>query len=261
MNGPQFIRRLAAEGRSQFTFLDASRALGGSPTAVRAVIRRLKMQGLIAMPLRGFYVIVPPEYTALRCLPADQFVPSLMNFLGVPYYVGLLSAAERHGAAHQRPQEFQVVTDHARADIVCGGVRVGFVSRRNVSEMPTVTMNTPRGFLRVATPEVTAIDLVTYPRRVGGLDLIATVLVELAERIDPDALAEIASRGADIAVVQRLGYLLDRVGASDRTDALAALVAHRARRPVRLVTNLPADGTPLDRRWRLRVNADIEVDL
>lgn len=34
-----------------------------------------------------------------------------MKFLGQPYYVGLLSAAALHGAAHHQPQEFQVVTN------------------------------------------------------------------------------------------------------------------------------------------------------
>ncbi|MDX2055824.1 MAG: nucleotidyl transferase AbiEii/AbiGii toxin family protein [Polyangiaceae bacterium] len=42
---------------------------------------------------------MPPEYQALGCLPADQFVPDLVQRLAVPYYVTLLSAAAYHGAA------------------------------------------------------------------------------------------------------------------------------------------------------------------
>ena len=53
------------------------------------------------MPFRGFHVIVQPEYRALGCLPADQFVPQLMEHLGlVVDYAGLLTAASLHGAAH-----------------------------------------------------------------------------------------------------------------------------------------------------------------
>ena len=38
------------------------------------------------------------------------WIDDLMRFHHVPYYVGLLSAAALHGAAHQQPQEFQVVS-------------------------------------------------------------------------------------------------------------------------------------------------------
>src|SRR5204862_425249 len=81
--------------------------LGTSLAAVQAALRRLKRRGEIADPYRGFHVIVPPEYRRLGCLPAEQFVPQLMRVLGETYYVALLSAAELHGAAHQRPQAFQ----------------------------------------------------------------------------------------------------------------------------------------------------------
>jgi hypothetical protein len=40
-----------------------------------------------------------------------------MDHLGEVYYTGLLSAAEFHGAAHHRPQLFQVVVAKARAPL------------------------------------------------------------------------------------------------------------------------------------------------
>jgi predicted transcriptional regulator of viral defense system len=260
MTGPSFLQQMAASGRYHFTMQDAMKALGASVVAVHAVLRRLKKQGLLAMPVRGFYVIVPPEYRSLGCLPAEQFVPALMDFLDVPYYVGLLSAAERHGAAHQRPQEFQVVTSRNRAPLVSGSVRVAFVARGNVRDVPTVTLNSPRGFLRVSTPEATALDLVTYPEKAGGLDTVATVLAELAETLDARALADVAARVGEVPAVQRLGHLLDAVGGGSQTAFLADLVANRARRVVRLVPAAPLSGAPLDARWRVRANATIEVD-
>ena len=42
-------------------------------------------------------------------IPADWFIAELMQFLDLPYYVGVLSAAALHGAAHQQAQEFHVV--------------------------------------------------------------------------------------------------------------------------------------------------------
>ena len=104
-----YFDALSAAGRHHFTLAEALAALGGSLVAVRAALRRASQRGEVASPHRGFFVIVPPEYRRLRCLPAEQFVDQLMKFWEEPYYLGLLSAAERHGAAHQRPQSCQVI--------------------------------------------------------------------------------------------------------------------------------------------------------
>ena len=119
-----YLRDLQAQGQYHFTTDEAVRALGGSVDAVRAALRRLKEKGHVVGPYRGFHVIVPPEYRGLGCLPADQFIPDLMRHLGEPYYVTVLSAAAYHGAAHQRPQVFQVMVPRARRPLASGQVCV-----------------------------------------------------------------------------------------------------------------------------------------
>ena len=98
-----YIDGLLAQGVYCFSGLEAAEALGSSVVATRAALRRLRHKGEIAMPFRGFYVIVTPEHRKLGCLPANQFVPALMERLAEPYYAGLLTAAEHLGAAHHRP--------------------------------------------------------------------------------------------------------------------------------------------------------------
>lgn len=144
----------------------------------------MKKKGDIASPQRGFFVVVPPEYHALGCLPAEQFVPERMRWLELDYYAGLLSAAQYHGAAHQGPQVFQVTIALPRPPIRCGRVGVDFVARKNVREVPARLFNTSRGTLRVSTPEATAFDLFGDARQCGGLDHMVTVLAELAESMN-----------------------------------------------------------------------------
>ena len=106
-----YIDSLEARGRYHFTTDEVAKALGVTPVAARASVPRQRQKGRIAAPHRGFFVVVPPEYRLLGCLPAEQFVPQLMKHLGLAYYVGLLSAAALHGAAHQAsimPQVFAV---------------------------------------------------------------------------------------------------------------------------------------------------------
>lgn len=255
-----YIADLAAKGRHQFTSEEARKALGVSADAAKLALNRLAHKTLVASPARGFYVIVPPEYRALGCLPAEQFIPALMERLGLAYYAGLLSAAQYHGAAHHRPQAFQVMLSKARRPLRCGRVRVAFVKRGRADEVPVQSVNTPRGRLLVSTPEATAVDLVGYPDRAGGLDLVATVLAELAESIEPGTLVA-AAKTAPVSWAQRLGYLLGRIGAADRTADLNRYVREEARQTVALLPGAGPADAPRDRDWKLLINAELDPEL
>lgn len=256
----RYIQGLLQGGQHCFSTEDAARAIGSDRRTVARALGRLRAKGELATPQRGFYVAVPPEYRSLGCLPAEQFVPQLMESAGEPYHVALLSAAQLHGAAHQKPQRFQVIVRRPRAPIECGRVRVDFHVRRDLERATTVTMNTPRGHMRVSSPETTALELVGYARHAGGLDNVATVLAELAESVDAEQLAEEA-RKAPLAWVQRLGYLLDMVGAGDVADALQPYVQEHARRVAPLDASAPRTGAERSGRWKIAINTDVEADL
>ena len=259
MNLSQYIEGLQAKGSYCFSRTDAVAALESSTLAASAALRRLKHHGAIAMPYRGFYVIVPPEYRQMGCLPANQFIPSLMEYLKEPYYAGILSAAECYGAAHQRPQAFQVIVEHSRPGIIYGSVRVDFIKRNNTSLMPTRDFKTPRGYLKVSTPEVTAFDLIGYPHHTGGLDNTVTVLAELAESLDAVRLADIAGL-SPITWSQRLGYLLELIGEAGLAEGLAAYVAGRKPVPAPLSPSQPHHGVRQVSRWRLLPNETVTPD-
>jgi predicted transcriptional regulator of viral defense system len=256
----QYLERLASGGRHSFSSAEAQTALGVSADAALLALNRLAKQGLLASPARGFYVIVAPEYRSLGCLPAEQFVPDLMKWLERPYYVCLLSAAELHGAAHQRPQALQVFLEGKRRPIVCGRVRVDFMVRKGLAAVPVQTLNTPRGGLVVSTPEATALDLVGYEQQAGGLNLVATVLSELAERLDPQRLAA-AANAAPTVWAQRLGYLMQQIGAGDRVGLLQEHVREHARDATPLVPGRAFRTSARDAAWKVYVNAAVEGDL
>lgn len=267
----QHIDNLAASGRYHFLATDAQKALGVSAAAVKVTLSRLAKRGLIASPARSFYVIVPPEYRSLGCLPADQFIPALMKTLNLPYYAGLLTAAQYHGAAHQRPQQFQVFLEKRRLPIACGRVRVAFLIRKRLRDVPVQSLNTPRGTLSISTPEATALDLVGYQHQAGGLNQVAKVVSELAEKIDPEKLVT-AAAAAPVPWAQRLGYLLERVGTPEKAAPLKQYVRARARQSAPLLAqprkpkalNLrraQRDKMIRDEAWKLYINTAVQPDL
>jgi predicted transcriptional regulator of viral defense system len=182
-----------------------------------------------------------------------------MDHLGETYYVALLSAAELHGAAHHRPQSFQVMVKTNRRPIRCGEVQVEFVARKDLERTPIVERNSPRGVLRVASPEATALELVGYADWCGGLDNVASVLAELAETLEPQRLVAAAAL-CPIAWVQRLGYLLDVGGYQDLADALVPYVQDRAHVVAPLVRAETKTGADRIDRWKLAVNATVEAE-
>ncbi|MBI4307209.1 MAG: type IV toxin-antitoxin system AbiEi family antitoxin [Chloroflexi bacterium] len=259
MSHRDYPTQLAARGRYHFTTEQAASELGISPTAARAALRRLRDHGAIATPFRGFHVVVPPEYQTLRCLPPEQFVPQLMQHLGVPCYAGLLSAARYHGAAHQQPQVFQVVVPTNRLRIVCGQVHVAFAARGNAEDMPTVSFNTPRGRVVVSTPEATAYDLVGYERHCGGLSNVTTLLSELSAALDPQQLVQVAPL-SPLPWTQRLGFLLEAVGTGDPCQPLHDYVVEHTTSTTPLSPGRNAAGAPRDPRWKLLVNDEVEPE-
>ncbi|MEN8148422.1 MAG: type IV toxin-antitoxin system AbiEi family antitoxin [Planctomycetota bacterium] len=259
MRAREYIRDLAADGIHHFTTTEAAKALKGNLPAVRAQLRRLKRQELIAEPVRSFHVIVPPEHRRLGCLPAAEFIDQLMQVRGEPYYVCLLSAAERHGAAHQRPQVTQVMVRRNRQAIECGMVRVEFIARGDLERTPITRFNTPRGIARYSSPEATALELVGYPGHAGGLSNVATVLSELSEELSADHLSD-AAHLCPVSWSQRLGHLLEFVGQVDLASALGPFVRENARSYAPLRRAASAAGGLRSPRWKLIVNVDVEPD-
>lgn len=254
-----FVDDLQARGRYTFTRVEIAGIWESSDVALEAALRRLKKRGRIAKPRRGFYVIVPVEYREAGCPPASWFVDDLMRFLDQPYYVGLLSAAAIHGAAHQQPMVFQVITDRPVRPANAGRVRVAFHKSRDVAVATVVEVQTETGMMRVSSSEATAYDLVRFTAAAGYLNNVATVLKELAETLDPATLVKLAPNYA-ISEVQRIGYLLELLGESKLAKPLAAWLDDRRYRPVLLVPGQARGGASPVSGWRIIPNATVEAD-
>ena len=116
-----------------------------------------------------------------------------------------------------------------------------------------VAIQTETGTMRVSTPEATAFDLVRFAPAAGHIGNVVTVLGELAEKIDPQPLAQIADLYA-LSDVQRLGYLLEQLGEKRLADPLAERLQTRRYRPILLAPGQAKGDSPIDPRWRIIPN-------
>jgi predicted transcriptional regulator of viral defense system len=261
MDFPALVDSLQSQGLYSFTRKEALNALGISEVALKQAATRLIRKNRIVRILGGFYIIIPLEYLSTGMLPGEWFISDLMKYAEQPFYVGLLSAAYLHGAAHQQPQQFQVVTTQPLREIKSKGLAIRFFVKKEFNVTPTVQIKTQTGFISVSTPEATALDLIRYARAIGGMDRVLTVLQELGETIESPRLIEAVRADDNPTYAQRLGWLLEKAGFSEVTRELAEWVNSKNPSPAKLEPSSPIRGSRKDTRWRLLLNSEVESDL
>lgn len=229
---------------------------------VRVRMQRLVREGKAFSPARGLWIPIPPQYRTWRVVPGLEFLDQMLTHLSREYYVGWLSAAELYGAAHQRPMVLQVAVDRPVADRDVERVRLRFAQRAHVATVPRARRTVATGQVWVSSPEVTALDLAADPHLGGGVSNVATVLGELAQdsQLRGDLLAE-AAGAFSLATVRRLGFLLESVDAHELAGHLRMLTEARRSFPADPLSPGSERDGPLDSRWRLLLNADVEPDL
>jgi len=176
----------------------------------------------------------------------------------------MLSAAELLGVAHQRPQQFSVMTTYPRRQLVTTrNVTTDWFYRDTMPEDALVIKNTETGTIRISNSLLTAADLVQNQQHVGGLSRVATILEELTEQIDIDIQFPALIPFVKTVTWQRLGYVLenvieDRVTADKLFEQLRASSARMVYKP--LSTSAEDNPSSRDRRWKININVEIETD-
>lgn len=263
-----YVSNRLSAGQIVFTSEEAQEALRLGRGAFLDAAERLQRRKHLLSPRRGFYVIVPSQFAAWGAPPPSWYIDALMDHEGEGYYVALLKAAELHGATHQAVMEFQVVTGKRLPKIRAGRSVIAFYYRKDMRAIASgiERHKTDTGTMKISTVELTVLDLLRYPQAAGGIDNIATVLTDVAGKIDASKLAAL-SLDTERRVGQRLGYLLDRIGHRDRADAMHETLKARG---VLAWTELdPAEARiadlappPVERneRWQITVRRIPEVD-
>ena len=253
---------LLAEGVTWITTNEIATRLGIRPDQVPDSLERSRAAGRVLSITKGAWLVVSPEYLSWGAPPPEHYVDAWMHHLGHAYYVGLLTAAARHGFTHHAPQVFHVVTTARLRDRTIGRSRIAFVYAKHCSERLTVSSTVPTGKLVLSSLAVTLLDLVAYPDRSGGPSNVASIAALALEdgRLDVHTLVASAAtyRGP---VVQRLGFLVERaaahIGSTIDLAPLARLVERRTVVP--LDTRSDATGG-IDGRWQVLMNVDVEID-
>ncbi len=261
----KWIKDRAIHGFPTFSIEDVRETgMYSSEQILQNELYRLCSNKTIASVYRGFYVIIPVQYVLRGSVPATYYIDQLMAYLSKPYYVCMLSAAELLGAAHQRPQQFSVMTTFPKRRVVSTrNVIIDWFYREELPEDALITKNTETGTIRISNPLLTAADLVQYQQHVGGLSRVATILEELSEQIN--IKSQFASLASFVKKVtwQRLGYILEHVvEENELADELYEQIRNLPGSLMYMPLSTSAEDNTSERnsRWKININVQIEKD-
>ncbi|MFA5816665.1 MAG: type IV toxin-antitoxin system AbiEi family antitoxin [Bacteroidales bacterium] len=264
-NLESWVEQQLSLGRYGFSLGNLRRSFKGhSVIALKSALKRLSDKGKIISIYKGFYLILPPQYSDKGVLPPALFVDPFMKFLERPYYVALLNAAAYHGASHQQPQEYFVMTTFPVLRATQKkGLKLNYVSIKSIPEKLLEQKKTEAGYLNVSNPALTATNLVQFEKRIGGLSRAATVLNELIEVITPMDFNKDLLDYVPVTALQRLGYLMEFACLNNElADALFTAMKNQSLNFYRipLKPSLPIKGHSSANRWSVIENTKIEID-
>jgi predicted transcriptional regulator of viral defense system len=214
------------------------------------------------MYIKVFYVIIPTQYQLKGVVPPIYYINELMEYLGKPYYVGLLSAAAIYGASHQRAMITQIVTIGPRPRTSNKNKLLDWNYRQQIPIELIESRNAEMGRINYSSAELTAVDIIQFASNIGGYQRATTVLAELVDVIDMSKIGSVLPYTTTTAM-QRLGYLLEFIlFEQDKSDILYNILKKRNRyfNAVLMSSEHPALDDAESNRWRVNMNIDIEVD-
>lgn len=260
-----WIEELQRRGRITFSLKEVYKQFPlRNISALRNTLTRLVTKGMICSVWQGLYAIIPVEYSSVGMIPPVLYIDDLMKYLDRPYYISLFSAAVFYGAAHQRPQEFSVITSpkSLRASRK-KDVKIDFKTKKEIQPELIIKKKTKTGYVNISCPELTATDLVQYERETGGLNRAATVLNELADELKFSTIPESFFVNVPSPVLRRTGYLLDaELKYTNVADELHERILELkiSKRVTPLKIGKSTSGYITDKKWGIIINTSIEID-
>lgn len=211
-----YITQLESRFQYCFTRAEAHTVLGQSgETLTRALYRQSKKNRILSIR-RGIYLVLPVKYQKRQALPLELFIDQLAQKMKKSYYVGLHSAALRHGASHQAVMEHYIITQKPQPrDTDKKQIKIRFNEIAHWPQGNIQQMKSESGYFNVSSPALTMADLIHFQNKIGGYNRVYTVLDELKESLKPNDMDELCHWYPYKSVLQRLGFMLSALQTDD----------------------------------------------
>jgi predicted transcriptional regulator of viral defense system len=141
------------------------------------------------------------------------------------------------------------------------GLKINYAIKSVMPECGIEKRKTDTGYINISGAELTAVDLVEYQNRIGGVNRAATVLFELSDSMKEEKLLEVLNNDISLSVLQRLGYILDVV--LNKKELSAVIKDYLSEKKIFRVALKPdskKEGFKVHPDWKIIENYKIETD-
>lgn len=257
-----FLRTVRSNGRYAFTIDELINVIPKPIRNIRKDLDRLKEKNEIVNIRRGFYTILPPEYQNMGVIPVDFYIDELMKYISKIYYVGLYSAAMYHGAAHQQPQEFYVVSQSPKPrKITSDDFLINFSEKKNFPKYGIEEKKTETGYFKISSMELTFLDLIYFEQSIGGYSRLVTILEELSKSLNLIKMREIVKNDFPISTFQRAGYIAENILDNNKLASIFEIKLAKLKPKTVLLKSSGQRTGDRDDKWKVLINTQIDSDI
>ncbi|MFH1438268.1 MAG: type IV toxin-antitoxin system AbiEi family antitoxin domain-containing protein [Pseudomonadota bacterium] len=238
---------LVADGFTYFTFDDARRRFGRTPSATANLLHRMVGHGLVDRVRRGHYVIRRLGVLGTRAASEDLAIVVASAFSGHPHRIAYRSALDEH----------DLIAHPVRTITVASTRRMRV---KSLSGRPLRMVAEPEEAIRVGAVahgaswasgiERALLDAAARPDLTGGVAVLAGAIAAAGRKVNPESLNLYAEQLGWAAALRRIGSVSDALGVEGLAGKLAPL-----KPPVADLDLEPGSGMSTvwrDFRWRVR---------
>jgi predicted transcriptional regulator of viral defense system len=259
----EYIKNLQSYEEYAFSWEEVLEKCNAPESTIRKELVRLAKKNEIVNLRKGFYIILPPKFQNLGKLPIQLYIDKLFKHTNKEYYIGLLTAANFHGAAHQKiQQDFIVTSPSTLRDVDNGNTKLRFIKNINWPQKNIITKKSDAGFFNLSSPALTIADLIHHQNKIGGLNRILANIEELIDTLEIEDLIELISWYPHVSTFQRMGYLFEYLEASE--ELIGCLENYLESQKYYYITLTPMKGLQVIdtiKKWKIEINITLENDL
>lgn len=208
----RLLDQVQTQGRLVASVEELVKLSGLTLTAVSRQLEHLSPR-VVRLPGRpSAYLMVPPEHRVRGAPPVAGWLDAYFHLRGDAYYLGLLSAAALHGSSRQAVQVTQIFATKPLRPMDIGRLHLDFYVKATLGKTPLTQLPGMPAPLAVSTPEATALDLIAYSHRIGGISRVTQVIADLKSAMTLTGLRQALTAETQTSVKQRLGYVLQLLG-------------------------------------------------
>ncbi|MFQ5641592.1 MAG: type IV toxin-antitoxin system AbiEi family antitoxin domain-containing protein [bacterium] len=249
------ISSLARENKKIFTAEDVKTLIGdGAKNVIYNLIRKkwiLKLK-------RGLYAIVPLDIgvKGAESFAVHSFV--IGSKLADPYYIGYWSALNHYGFSDQIPATTFIATTKPKKGIGIMHDSYLFVQLSEKKFFGTTETEIEGEKVRISDENKTIADCLDHPEYCGGIDEIARSIFFSRDEIDFARVKAYALKMGNMAILKRLGCILDSAGLLEEYKDVFEGV--RLSKGYALLDPISQKQGSYNDKWGLLVNYELKPD-